>query len=74
MANRTDTEREEIRKIIKDSIEANGVPSTLGMQEYLAGLGYGVSTGTIASIYKELGFTPKRQPSFMWKKSEGKGE
>jgi len=74
MANRKDADREEIRKIIKDTIDANGVPSTLRMQEFLAGFGFSVSTGTIASIYKELGYSPKRQPNFVWKHNPPKGE
>ena len=69
MTKRTDKESKEIRDLVAEYIRRNNdVPATLFMQEYLEAFNfYGVSSGTITAIYRELGYSPKRQPSFVWK-------
>ena len=73
MANKSTKHMEYVRHLIAEYIEQHGVPTTLKMQVYLDDCGYGVSTSTIAAIYKELGYVPKRQKSFVWKHN-GSGE
>jgi hypothetical protein len=70
MANTTITHKQNVRHLVKEYIQENGVPSTLKMQDHLQKQGHGVSTGTIAEIYRELGYEPKRQRAFVWKHKE----
>ena len=66
MSNREKKEREHIRKLVAEYIEANGVPGTVAMKEYLLECGYSVGLGLVAQIYHELSYLAKRQPSYTW--------
>ncbi len=66
--NKSTKDMQRVRELVADYVEENGVTNTRQIADYISDSGLeSPSTATIATILRELGYTAKRQPSFVWK-------
>ena len=68
MSRREKEEAAQIRRLIAEYVQMNGVTNTRDIADEVgATLGFTPSTATVSKVLQDLGYLPQRQPSFIWR-------